>query len=110
MRPGGIEFTVTPWRPTSRYRPFAQARMDALGLGLAGDVDDAAPLARHHLREQPVRELAVAREVERHRLVPLRLARLQREAPAAAGVVDQDVDRAERAERGLGDLRRGVLV
>ena len=61
-----------------------------------------------HLRQQPVGELPVAREVERHRLLPLRLARFEREAPAAAGVIDEDVDAPERGERRIGDALRRI--
>ena len=52
----------------------AERAVEALGLRLAGDVDDAAPLARDHLVEQGVGELALAREIEGHRLMPLLLA------------------------------------
>src|SRR5205085_4678884 len=72
-------------RPGMHRRLGAEGAVDAVGLGLAGDVGDATPFARHHLRQERVRELALAREVEGDRLVPLLLARLKREAPAAAG-------------------------
>ncbi len=35
MRPGGMEFTVMPYCPTSRDRPFAQAWMPALAAKAA---------------------------------------------------------------------------
>src|SRR3990167_4397671 len=82
-------------RPGAHRRLRGESAVQTLGLGLAGDVDDASPAALDHLRQQPVRELALAREVERHRLLPLRLARLEREPAAAAGVVDEDLHRAE---------------
>jgi hypothetical protein len=47
-----------------------------------------------------VGELAVAREVERERLVPLLLGGVLAEGAAAAGVVHQDLDgRARRSPR-----------
>src|SRR5260370_998542 len=76
----------------------------------AGDVDDAAPLARDHLRQQAMRELALAREIQSESLLPLRLARLEREAPAAAGVVHQDLHRPEALERAAGDLLGRALL
>src|SRR5262245_15657339 len=81
--------------PGVHRRLGAEGAVDAVGLGLAGDVDDASPLARDHLVEQAMGELALAREVERHRLGPLLLAGIELEGPAAARVVDEDVDPAE---------------
>ena len=63
-----------------------------------------------HLVEQRMRELALAREVERHRLVPLLLGGVDLEGTAAAGVVDEDVDGAEAIERRLGDAGRCALL
>src|SRR5687768_7566694 len=71
--------------PRVHRRLGGERAVQPFGLGLAGDVDDAAPFAAHHLRQQPVRELALADEVERERLVPLRVGGFEREAPAAAG-------------------------
>src|SRR2546423_637139 len=51
-----------------------ESRVDVLGLRLAGDADDAAPFPLHHPRQDRMRELAHAREVERHRLLPAILA------------------------------------
>ena len=64
---------------------------------------------RDHLVEQGVRELALAREVERQGLVPQLLAGVALEGPTAARVVDEDVDRAEPLERRLGDALRRAL-
>src|SRR5687768_2624390 len=69
-----------------------------LRLRFAADVDDAAPFALDHSGQRGVGELAQAREVERHRLLPSFLGRIDGQRRiAAAGRVDQDVDRAERA-------------
>ena len=57
-----------------------------------------------------MRELALAREVERHGLLPLLLAGVALEGAAAAGVVDQDADGAELVRRRLGDARRRALL
>ena len=48
-----------------------------------------------------MRELALAREVERERFVPLFFGRIQLEAPAAAGIVHQNVDCAQAGQRSL---------
>src|SRR3954467_13777263 len=96
--------------PRMHRRLRAERAVDAFGLRLAGDVDDAAPVARHHLLKQLVGELALAREVERQRLFPLLFARVERELAAAAGVIHQDVDRAQALQRRLGDLLRRVLL
>ena len=110
MRPGGIEFTVTPNCPTSSDRPFAQAWSAALaenaafrwsGSDLAGDVDDAAPAPVDHLRQQRMRDLPLAGEVERHRLDPAFFRRIDRQRAAATGVVHQDVD---MPQFGIGDV------
>jgi hypothetical protein len=50
----------------------AERAVDVLGFALAGDVDDAAPLARDHLVDQRVAELARAVEIQRDRFLPLR--------------------------------------
>ena len=119
MRPGGMrvdgdavlaDLAREALGPGVDRRLGAEGAVDALGLRLAGDVDDAAPLALDHLIEQRVRELALAREVERHRLVPLLLGGVDLEGTAAAGVVDEDVDGAEAVERRLGDARRCALL
>jgi hypothetical protein len=79
------------------------------GFRLAGDVDNAPPLARHHWLEQGVGELALARKVERHGLVPLLLCGVDFEGAAATGVVDQDLDGAQTVDGRLGDARGGPL-
>src|SRR5205085_129504 len=56
-----------------------------------------------------MRKLPVTAEVERQRLFPLLVRRFEREAPAAAGVVDEDVDAAEAREGRLGHPSRGIL-
>src|SRR3954447_23871695 len=66
-----------------------ECAVDALGLGLAGDVHDPAPAALLHAGEGLPGELGVAREVERQRLLPLLLGGVPAERAAAAGVVDQ---------------------
>jgi hypothetical protein len=56
-----------------------------------------------------VGKLALTREVERHRLDPLRLVGVLAEMAAAAGIVDEDVDRSEAGERLGRDLLRRVV-
>ena len=63
-------------------------------------------MMRPHLRSiiwssSAVRELALAGEIQRDRLVPLRVGRFERELAAAAGVVDQDVHAAQALQRRL---------
>ena len=96
--------------PRVHCRLGAEGAVDALRFGLAGDVDDAPPLVFHHLLQQLVRELALAREVERERFVPLLLRCVEREAAAAAGVVHQNVDRTQAIERRLGDRGRRLSL
>src|SRR2546421_1790175 len=96
------------FRPRVHHRLGGEGAVQPFGLGLAGDVDDAPPLALDHLREQPVRELALAREVERDRLVPLFLGLLGRELPPDPRVVPQDLHRAQARERGLRDRFRSA--
>ncbi len=57
-----------------------------------------------------MRELALAGKVERERFVPLLFRCVQLEAPAAAGVVHQDVDRTQAIERRLCDRGRRLLL
>src|SRR5919198_6529204 len=94
--------------PRMHRRLGGEGAVQPLGLGLAGDVDDAAPVALNHLRQQTMGELAMAAEVERQRFLPLLVGRFEREAAAAARVVDQDVDAAQFPERGFGDAPRSV--
>src|SRR5205085_6375435 len=94
--------------PRMHRRLRGKGAVQALGLGLARDVDDAAPFARHHLLEQQVRELPVAAEIERQRLLPLLVGRLKREAAAAARVVHENVDLAEAGERRARDALGGL--
>ena len=82
-------------------------RADARRVG--GDVDDPSRLSRGHARKHRVMHVERAGEVDRDQLLPLRRLRLdERPEHVPAGVVDQDVDRAEpglgRGDRG-GDLR-----
>src|SRR5438105_11815103 len=56
-----------------------------------------------------MRKLPVAAEVERQRLFPLLVRRFEREAPAAARVVDQNVDSAETGERAFRDALRRLV-
>ena len=51
----------------------------------------------------------MAAEVERERLFPLLVRRLEGEAAAAAGIVDEDVDAAEALQRRIGDALRRLL-
>ena len=87
-----------------------EGRVDVLGLGFAGDGDDAAPLPLHHAWQDRMGELAHAREIERHRLFPAVLAGVDGKRPAAAGAVDEDLHFAERAHGliadALGRVRR----
>src|ERR1051325_838313 len=89
--------------PRMHRRLRGEGAVQALGLGLARDVDDAAPFARDHLVEQKVRELAMAAEIERQRFLPLLVGRLEREAPAGAGGVHEGVELPEAGERGARD-------
>ena len=57
-----------------------------------------------------MRELPLAREVERERLVPLILARIEGKLAAAAGVVHEDIDVAQAIERCARDCGGGVLA
>src|SRR5215475_13729254 len=86
-----------------------EGAVDAFGLRLAGDVDDAPPLARHHRLEQGVGELALARKVERHGLVPLLFCGIDFEGAAATRVVDQDLDGAQTIDGRLDDARGSPL-
>ena len=72
-----------------------------LRFGFAGDVDDASPLALDHLRQQRVRDLPVAGKIQRDGFLPGAVGRIDRQRPAAAGIVDQDVDVTQ-----FGDRRR----
>src|SRR5205807_5122992 len=89
--------------PGVHRRLGGESPVQALGLRLAGDVDDAAPFAIDHLPHQEMRELAMAAEVERERLFPLLVRRLEGEAAAAARIVDKDVDPPEALQRGVCD-------
>src|SRR2546423_13419856 len=56
-----------------------------------------------------MRKLPVAAEVERQRLFPLLVRRFEREAPAAARVVDENVASAETGERAFRVALRRLL-
>src|SRR5436853_7517916 len=56
-----------------------------------------------------MRELPVTAEVERQRLFPLLVGGFEREAPAAAGVVDENIDAAETGERAFRDALRRLV-
>jgi hypothetical protein len=74
------------------------------------ELTDAAPIALDHLRQDGMGQLALPREVEGHRLVPAIIAGIDRQGPAAARAIDQDLDLAERPHRLVADaLRRGRL-
>ena len=62
-----------------------------------------------HLRQQRVRDLAVAGEIQRDCFVPVAVGRIDRQRPAAAGIVDEDVDMAELGDGGGGKLVRGAF-
>src|SRR5436190_19708206 len=83
-----------------------EGAVQSLGLGLAGDIDDAAPVAPEKMLEEEMGELAMAAEVEGQRLLPLLVAGFEREAAAAAGVVDEDICAPQSLERRLGDALR----
>src|SRR6185312_15852943 len=74
--------------PGMNGRLRRKCRVQTLRLRFAGDIDDAAPAALNHLWQQRVRDLPVAGEIERDRLVPGAVGRLDRKRPAAAGIVD----------------------
>ena len=118
MRPGGMLLMVMPCSPISRDRPFARLHrglgrergIQPFRLRLAGDVDDASPFARDHLRQQRMGDLPVAGEVQRDGFVPCAVGRIDRQRPAAAGIVDEDVDVAEFGDRGRRQLARGIFL
>src|SRR5579859_2272544 len=58
-----------------------KCRVQTLRLRLAGDVDDAAPAALDHLRQQCMRDLPVAGEIERNGLIPGAVGRIDRKRP-----------------------------
>src|SRR5579884_132358 len=97
------------FRPCVNGRLGREGGVEALRLGLAGDIDDAPPAARDHLRQQRMRDLPLAREVEGDRLGPLLLRRIDRQRAAAAGAVDEDIDMTERGEGGVAQALRRVL-
>ena len=74
------------------------------------DVDDAAPVALLHLRQHRLDRVEVRRQVDRDHRVPALVRKLlDRRGVLDAGVVDEDVDRAEFARRRsdhVADLRR----
>src|SRR5262249_36967904 len=80
-----------------------------LRLGLAGNVDDSAPVARDRLRQQGVRDLAVASEVERDRFVPCAVGCIDWQWSTAAGIVDENVDMPELGRGFRGELVRRAL-
>ena len=97
-----------PCLPTSRERPFAQAWTAAFaekaalrssGSRLPGDVDDATPAPLDHAGEDRVGELAGRREVERHRLDPFLLGRVDRQRPTPPAELTRISTRAERRQR-----------
>jgi hypothetical protein len=74
-------------------------------------VDDAAPAALDHLRRHGAADQERAGEVGGHHLLPFRLAELQRRlANVDAGVVDQDVDVAERGDGLLHHRRHRSVI
>src|SRR3954463_6297946 len=56
-----------------------------------------------------MRELPVTAEVERQRLFPLLVRGFEREAPAAAGGVDGNIDAADTGERAFRDALRRLV-
>ena len=80
----------------------AERTIDVIRLALAGDVDDATPVARHHLVQQGLRDLARAVKVQRHGFLPALFTDMQFGKRArATRVVDQDVDAAQAGHRGI---------
>src|SRR6185437_1183167 len=55
-------------------------------------------------------ELPVAGKIERDRFVPRAVGRINRQGPAAAGVVDEDIDTAQFGRCPRGDLCRRVVL
>src|SRR6202171_2646681 len=103
-------FTRKALRP-GMHRSFgAECAVDPVGLAFSRDIDDAAPAARDHLREQCVCQLPLPREVERKRLVPLLLGRIQDELAAPARIVAEGVERDEGSESRGRDRRRRVFA
>ena len=84
---------------------------DAVGRALEAvdrrHVEDAAPAARLHHRHRQPDQVKGGRQVHRQPLVPLLGAEgLDRGGVPHHGVVDQDVDAAERGPCGFDDARR----
>ena len=75
--------------------------VEATRLHRAADVDDAAPFALTHCRQQSLGEQARGGEVECEGFLPHVLRRVRPGRTRAAGAIDQDVDGAQRL-RGLG--------
>ena len=85
-------------------------RVDGRALGadparLRGDADDPAVLGLLHRRQRRVGAVEDAAEVDRDHPLPLLGRRVGEEAElVGAGVVDEDVERADRLDRRLGRL------
>src|SRR5690606_17924679 len=74
------------------------------GAGRAREVEDPAPAARLHSRDDELREMVGREQVDRiGELDALRRLRVTRAEARPGGVVDQDVDAAVMAERGADD-------
>ena len=75
----------------------------ALLAGDRGDVDDAAVVLRDHQRHDGAAAIELAVEIDAHHLVPGadRILPGRHVRPGDAGVVDQDVDAAERLHGGV---------
>ena len=118
--PGQIALTVTPVpahsRASTRVSDVTPALADAYGArpGSAmirenrAQVDDAAPAALGHVRADGARAQEWPLQVRIEHRVPVGFAQLlDGTADVVAGVVDQDVDRAERG-RDLGRESRDI--
>src|SRR4051794_24616076 len=92
-----------PYSPTGISSADWQARYSGEELRSICSLMTAAPAALLHRGQQAAGQLAVAREVQRQRLVPLLVGRVLAERAAAAGVVDQDLHGAERVRGRSGD-------
>jgi len=118
IRPGATQLTVIPCLPISLDRPLDQAWIPALAAkaALSRSGSDLPvmlmmrPKRRAHPRQHRVGELAHPGEVQRDGLVPLLVGRLDRQRPALARAVDQDVDVAERRDRLVADAQGRIWL
>jgi hypothetical protein len=79
-------------------------------LGRARDVEDASPAPLDHAGQQRLGEPPNRVEVDRHRLVPHGVGRVDGGRPRAAGVVHEDVDVTQSGQGLVAHARGGGAV